>query len=57
MLRKLTWSINEPIQFYACYKNQVDFYKVQKSSRFLVKSYKNWIGFYGCYKNQVDFCP
>ena len=37
--------------FYACYKNQVIFYKVQKSSRFLLKSYKNRIGFYGCYKN------
>jgi len=42
--------------FYACYKNQVNFYKVQKSSWFLLKSYKNQIGFYGCYKNKVDFC-
>jgi len=37
-------------------KNQVDFYKVQKSSCFLLKSYKNRLGFYGCYKDQVHFC-
>ena len=40
--------------FYACYKNQVDIYNVQKFIWFLLKSYKNRISFYGCYKNQVD---
>ena len=47
-----------------CYKNQVDFYKVQKSSRFLqgtkiksifVKSYKNRISFMIVIKTKLIF--
>jgi len=32
--------------FGVCYKNQVDFYKIQKSNRFLLKRYKNQISFF-----------
>jgi len=58
MLQKPSQSINEPIQFYACYKNLVGFYEIQKSTQFT----KTELVFMVVIKTklifvaQVDFC-